>query len=151
MSYVDPGASLKVIELVAVNNQAPGTVNPSYSSPTFTQAFDARPYMTAMIILVADVAGAGMNLDVTIQTSPEPDFTTWTDATKSGGGTAAFTTVTPSNDNDFFYATIDLSKAQNAVGVKTVVSGGLNRVRNGIYAILFPYDTTNASVPQFEI
>lgn len=132
-------------------NPALGTRSPSYSSGTFTRSFDARPYMSCLIMLVVDAAGAGMTLDVDIQTSPGPDFSTWTTATKVGGGDASFTQVTPSNDNTVYYCSVDISKAQNAIGIEATVGGGLNRVRYGVYALLVPYDTSNSTDPQFRV
>lgn len=181
MSYFDLAGSLKVIEVFAVSNPgaASSPVNPvggvctggaggeetealciaaggTWAGGTFARSFDARPYMGALFILtVGDMAAT--SLDVTIQQSSEPEFGSWADCTKFGGGTAAFAQITPAGTGDgapnaVHYCKVDFTQAQNAVGVKAIIAApGAERVRYGITAVCFPYDTTNASEPQFNV
>jgi len=179
MSYFDLAGSLKVVEVVPMTNQtANTTVNPiggvcsggsstgneetkaacdaasgTWAPGTFTRSFDARGFIGGLFILTVETVGANCTLDVTVQKSSEPLFGSFSDCTKVGGGTAAFTSVTASNDNQIFYCKVDFSNAQNVVGVKAVTtnSSGTNRARWGLTAVLFPIDTTNATTPQFEV
>jgi hypothetical protein len=140
VSYIDPASSIRVEELLPIANRGNATYAPSYSAPTFTQGFDSRPYMRAMIVVAVETASSGVTLDIKLQKADSPSFSSYGDITG-----AAFTQITPSNDNQTYMATVDLAKHQNSVGVHAVVThGGANRVRFGVYAILFPYDTTNS-------
>lgn len=142
----DPISSLRMEELLAItflpSSTGAGTdYAPSYSAPNFTRAFDARPYAAAVVfVTVADV-GANVTATVKLQKSDGPDFTTFTDI--SGG---AFTAITSANDDTVLAAKLDLTKHQNAVGIhiNVAASSGTNRARIGCYAVLVPYDTSNA-------
>jgi hypothetical protein len=139
MTYIDPASSIRVEQMFAMTNAPQGTYAPSYSAPTFTRSFDARSYMRAMIVVPVEVVGAGITLDLKLQKASSPDFATFTDIAG-----AAFTQIAPANDNQAYTATIDLSKHQNAIGIHATVTGATNRARWGVYAILFPYDTSNS-------
>ena len=151
MSYIDPASSCKVITLFTIARAPALTYSPSYSAPTFTQSFDVRPYMRAMLILVVEECETGVTLDVQIQQSAGDAFDTWTASQTTAAADADFVQVTPSNDNQIYTCSVDLSKTQNALGIEAVVASGGNRVTFGVYAILFPYDTSNATSPDMEI
>ena len=184
MSYFDFAGALKVIEVFSVSNPGNGTVSPiggvrsggsstgseeteaaclaasptpgTWTGGTFTRSFDARPYMGALFVLSVGTMAA-TSLDVRIQQSSEPEFGSWADCTKFGGGTAAFAQITPAGTGDgapnaVHYCKVDFTQAQNAVGVKAIIAApGAERVRYSITAVCFPYDTTNASEPQFNV
>lgn len=142
----DPVSNIRIEPLLDItflpSSTGDGTdYEPSYSAGSFTRAFDARPYMAAIIVVpVADI-GANVTATIKLQKADGPDFGTFTDI--SGG---AFTALTSANDETVVGAKIDLSKHQNAVGlhINVAASSGTNRARIGAYAILLPYDTTNA-------
>ena len=145
MTYVDPASSIRVETLLPVTN-LPGVLAgteypPSYSGGTFTQAFDCRPYSRAVVVVPVETIGANVDLDIKFQRASSDDFSTWTDIPDS-----AFTTLDPDSDNQAYVCTFDLTKHQNAIGINLIVTvkSGTARARVGAYAILFPYDTTNA-------
>jgi hypothetical protein len=147
----DPASNIQVIELLPMANYPAGTLSPSYSDPTFTRAFDSRPFMTALIVVVAEVATGDASAVLTLQASAEDTdrgvFNDFADLTTTTGSTAAFSAITTSNDNAVYYATVDMKKAQNALGAELVVTAtGGNRARIGAYAVCFPYDTSNVTI-----
>jgi len=151
-SYIDPASSAKVVEVAELLNYPPNTYSPSYSAPNFTRAIDVRLFTRALILVVVEAVGTGATLDIKLQQSAGDDFTTWTDTTKADGSAAAIPQFTPSNDNAIYTISIDLSRTQNALGIHAeVTSSGATRARFGVYAVLFPYDTTNATDPDMEV
>ncbi len=115
MTYLDPVNNVRIEQLAPLTNfggvSGAGTdYAPSYSAPNFTRAFDARPYMSALLIVPIETIGGNVTATMKLQSSAEP-FTTWTDI--SG---AAWTARTESNDQTVLAAKIDLSKHQNAIG-----------------------------------
>ncbi len=152
MAYFDLAGATKVVELMPMLNYPPSTYSPSYSAPNFTYALDTRPYLGALIFVLVEAASGDAEMTVSIQSAGGPDFTSWSTVEKVGGGGASFAAINSSNDNQLYYAKVDLSKVQNAIGVEVVqtATGGA-RIRFGVYAVLFPKDTTDASDPQFTV
>lgn len=151
MTYLDPASGIQVIEVLPMINMPNGTLSPSYSAPTFTRAFDARPFMSALIVVVAEEFQGDASGVIVLQTTPEEtakgDFNDFQDATTTTGAKAQFDAITSANDNQCHYATVDFKRAQNALGVKlTVTSTGGSRGRVGVYAICFPYNTGNIDI-----
>lgn len=152
MTYVDPASSIKIIELYPVTQTAVGNYLPSYSAPNFTRSFDVRQFMAASIVVIVPSVGSGATLDIEFQTANGPDFSTWTTATKADGTNAVIPQFTDSTTNGLYKVSVDLSRTQNALGFKAVVaSSGTTKARFGVYAILHPYDTSNATSPDMEI
>lgn len=152
MAFFDPAGGTKLVELMPLLNYPPGTYSPSYSSRNYTYAFDSRPYLAALVILVVEAASGDAEMTVSIQSSAGPDFSTWSTVEKTGGGAASFAPVTSANDNQIYYAKLDLTKVQNACGIEVAQTAtGGSRIRYGVYALLFPADTTLASEPQFTV
>jgi len=151
-SYIDPASSAKVIEIIPMLNMPAGTLSPSYSAPDFTYAVDVRLFTRALIVFVINGLGTGATLDLTLKQAAGDAFSAWSTSTQTDGSAAVVPQFTPSNDNAIYTVSVDCSKTQNALGVEAVVtSTGATRARFGAYAILFPYDTTNATSPDMEI
>ena len=133
-------------------NMPAGTRSPSYSAPNFTYAVDVRLFTRALIVIVVDDLGTGATLDLTLKQAGGDAFSSWSTSTQTDGSAAAVPQFTPSNDNAIYTVSVNCSKTQNALGVEAVVtSTGTTRARFGVYAILFPYDTTNATEPDMEV
>ena len=151
-SYIDPASSAKVVEIVGLSNKPANTYAPSYSAPNFTQAVDVRLFTRALIIVVVEGLGTGATLDIKLQQSAGDDFSSWTDTVKPDGSAAVIPQFDPTSDNTTYTISVDLSRTQNALGIHAVIaSSGGTRARWGAYAVLFPYDTTNATEPDMEV
>tara|TARA_R110000751_G_scaffold26528_3_gene70884 strand:+ start:196 stop:657 length:462 start_codon:yes stop_codon:yes gene_type:complete len=153
MTYVDPASSIKVVELYPVTQTAIGTYSSSYAAPTFTRSFDVRPFMAATLLFVVPAVGANVTLDITLKNSDGPDFSTWVTTTKPDGSSAALPQYTSASGSVVYTVSVDLSRTQNALGFEAVVaaSSGTNKARFGVFAILHPYDTSNATSPDMEV
>lgn len=162
MSFFDFAGATKIVQLLESSTPADGTVEPSYAAGppiVFTQSFDARPYIGALIVVDAGTFGANSDVTITLKKSAEPAFSSWATFNDFEGDTAAFSKIvggTPGAgevaDNAYYFCRIDLSKTQNAVGVQVVTSlTGVETCSLGITAILFPQDTTDADEPQFKV
>jgi len=146
MSFIDLGSGARVVELIASENYPDITLSPSYSAPNFTRAFDARPYMSALIVLQCGNSGTGVTADFKLQQAAEPAFDTWEDIPG-----ATFTQLDPDNDQLIYVGYVDLKHVSNAVGAYLDVVSGGNRIVVGVTAILFPQDTANATDMEFRI
>jgi hypothetical protein len=153
MSYFDFAGATKVVQMVDSANYPPATYSPSLSPGAGdTLAVDVRDYLGALIIVNVGTASADSECTLRVQSASEPSFSSWSNLTKVGGGDAVFDAINSGNDNTFYFARIDLSKAQNALGVELeVTSGGSSRTQISVTAVLFPRDTSNASEPQFKV
>ena len=182
MSYFDFAGATKIVQLLESSTPADGTVEPSYTAgvcsdvayeneptcvaagedwtaPYFTQSFDARPYIGALIVVDAGAFGANSDVTVTLKKSAEPAFSSWATFDDFEGDTAAFSKIVGGSpgagevaDNAYYFCRLDLSKTQNAVGIQVVTSlTGVETCKLGVLAVLFPQDTTDADEPQFKV
>jgi hypothetical protein len=144
--------NVRVVSMVAPSaipgNGSGREFPPAYNPGTgaWTRAFDARPYAKAYIIVTSVSCVAGMTLDVKLQkaetlgTKGAP-FDTWVNIPG-----AVFDQIDSTKTAQTFVATVDLSQHQNAVGVHLTSTGTTTAPELAVYAILFPYDTSNAGV-----
>lgn len=116
----------------------------SYTSTNESAAIDTAGYHQALIVLNAGETASGGTADVTVEA-----------ATTSGGSYtaitgAAFTQVTPSNDDAVYLGRINLNGTDRFLKVKAVCHAS-NASELSVSVILTPYYTGDGATFEFEV